>query len=810
MRKAFFAAAILLILGSCTSIDKDLNGIFNNRDGRMHRFYATTEQNTQETKVYADENFKVLWNAGDLITIFNQLTYNSKFVFKGEDGDNAGDFEDVTPSGMHSGNTLDNIYAVYPYASGNKINNAGNTITLTLPAEQQYKAHSFGIGANTMVAVTDNSYLAFKNLGGYLQLRLYGDSIYVSSIKIQGNNGEKIAGKANVAVGLGVMPTVAMDGTATDAITLVCEPPVLLGTTAEKYTDFWFVIPPTTFSNGFTITVTDNHGGTYEKSTTKSLTIARSTMEWMSALEVAPETANVNVNPAEHVADVVDLGLSVKWASWNVGATKIGDYGQLYGMGDPSGLLTSTNSADYYYGTSSICGTEYDLAHVMWGGNWRLPTTEELNELYNLCSWSETVVDGVNGALVTGPNGTTLFLPYAGNRQGTYYYERGQQGHYWTGDPYSSVHSHGYYDIDISDGRVHQRDGCSNWIGQSIRPVYDENAKNLSETGTSNCYIAPQNGYFKFNATVKGNSELSVGNPTSVSLLWESYNTDVIPQKNDVIVDVALQNGFVFFHTGHYEGNALIAVKDSVGTILWSWHIWVTDYNPDAEYDIYNGFEGTKVMNRNLGALSNSRDDRSVGLIYEWGRKDPFPGCLTSSKTTIETTAEIEMVETSTTVGTELFAIQNPTKYIIANSQGRESLQTRNSNAWSSSKTMNDPCPVGWRVPDGGEQGLWKNFNNTSTWTFDTVHYGIVFGTDVANSEVWLPAQGYWADSNTYHTGWWRVGVEGRYWTVNTMEDCYSDYFSFFIDDDPNPYVSNNWGIHCSRANGLAVRCCQE
>ena len=250
------------------------------------------EQSNSETKVFADNKMRVLWNAGDLLTVFNQSTYNSKFEFAGEDGDNAGDFDDVTPSGLHSGNALSNIYAVYPYAKGNKINNDGNTITLTLPAEQQYKEHSFGIGANAMVAVTDNDFLAFKNLGGYLQLRLYGDNVKVSSIKIQGNNGEKIAGKANVAVGLGVLPTVTMDDTATDAITLVCDPPVALGATAEQYTDFWFVLPPTTFSGGFTITVIDEMGGIFQKTTTNSLTIARSTIEYMKTLQVIPNYDN--------------------------------------------------------------------------------------------------------------------------------------------------------------------------------------------------------------------------------------------------------------------------------------------------------------------------------------------------------------------------------------------------------------------------------------------------------------------------------------------------------------------------------------
>ena len=64
----------------------------------------------------------------------------------------------------------------------------------------------------------------------------------------------------------------------------------------------------------------------------------------------------------------VDLGLSVKWASWNVGASKVDDYGGLYGMADPTGNLTSTNSSDYFYNGESVCGTSNDIATQLWGG----------------------------------------------------------------------------------------------------------------------------------------------------------------------------------------------------------------------------------------------------------------------------------------------------------------------------------------------------------------------------------------------------------------------------------------------------------
>ena len=295
----------ILILSSCAREDK-FAGRIGQQSGSGEVFYATMEEQTTPdnpgtpgTKVYADENMRVLWNADDVISIFNQSTYNYQYNFNGEDGDNYGSFAEVPVSGFISANPISQVIAVYPYATSNKVNNAGTAVTMTLPAQQTYKAHSFGIGANSMIAVTTNNFLAFKNVGGYLSLRLYGDDISVSSIELKGNNHEKIAGKASIAVSSTTAPAVTMDGTATETITLVCDPPVKLGTTAATYTDFWFVVPPTTFSNGFTITVTDTLGGTFEKATSNSFTVTRNQMDWMNPLEVEPNYDNVFVQFAD-------------------------------------------------------------------------------------------------------------------------------------------------------------------------------------------------------------------------------------------------------------------------------------------------------------------------------------------------------------------------------------------------------------------------------------------------------------------------------------------------------------------------------
>lgn len=185
------------------------------------------------------------------------------------------------------------------------------------------------------------------------------------------------------------------------------------------------------------------------------------------------EETNREIEGFGKVADAVDLGLSVKWASWNVGASQIADYEGLYGAGDPTGLLTSTSSSSYHYVYGeNICGTQYDLARIKWEGKWRLPTMTELSELKNSCSWTHNVsIDGVKGSLATGPNGNTIFFPYAGYRHGSSIYHRDNNISMWSGNAGTSEYSYGYKDLDIYYNGTFDTDGANIFEGQSIRPV---------------------------------------------------------------------------------------------------------------------------------------------------------------------------------------------------------------------------------------------------------------------------------------------------------------------------------------------------
>ena len=273
------AAAMVV---SCSVQEKDFQTL--NRDDVV--FYASFEQpGDADTKVYVNEELRLRWNADDRVSIFNQNTYNQQFAFTGETGDNAGEFKKVNTGGFVTGNDIADVVSVYPYQASTKISE-DEEITVTLPAEQAYAKNTFGLGANTMVSVSSDNLLQFKNVGGYLMVKLYGEGVSVKTIKLTGNNGEKLAGKASVTMPLDDVPTVTMADDATTEIVLSCDHPVQLGSSEDQSTEFWFVVPPTTFTGGFTIRVVDSEGNIYERSTSKSVSVERNTLSKMGAFDL--------------------------------------------------------------------------------------------------------------------------------------------------------------------------------------------------------------------------------------------------------------------------------------------------------------------------------------------------------------------------------------------------------------------------------------------------------------------------------------------------------------------------------------------
>ena len=168
----------------------------------------------------------------------------------------------------------------------------------------------------------------------------------------------------------------------------------------------------------------------------------------------------------------VDLGLSVYWAGWNVGATSPEEPGSYYAWGETNAKSSyaPANSSTFRKSMGSIVGNStYDVASAEWGGNWRLPTKDEFRELLDRCTWTWTTYEGERGYKVTGPNGNSIFLPAAGWRRSTSLFYRWLSGSYWSATPDESSTFNAYYLYFDEDDRSTSRG--YRYEGHSVRPV---------------------------------------------------------------------------------------------------------------------------------------------------------------------------------------------------------------------------------------------------------------------------------------------------------------------------------------------------
>lgn len=176
--------------------------------------------------------------------------------------------------------------------------------------------------------------------------------------------------------------------------------------------------------------------------------------------------------PGNH--ECVDLGLSVKWATCNVGANIPEEYGDFFAWGEisPKNSYTEDNSKTYNKPMGDIAGNpDYDAATANWGTGWRLPTYSEMQELVDECTWKWEVVNNVNGYRVTGPNGNSIFLPANGNFDNWDINDREESGYYWTSTPYEGYNRYSF-DLDFDCGYYHTYWYHRN-IGHAVRPVTD-------------------------------------------------------------------------------------------------------------------------------------------------------------------------------------------------------------------------------------------------------------------------------------------------------------------------------------------------
>lgn len=252
-------------------------------------------------------------------------------------------------------------------------------------------------------------------------------------------------------------------------------------------------------------------------------------------------------------------------------------------------------------------------------------------------------------------------------------------------------------------------------------------ATDLSAEETANTYMVTTPGTYKIKATVKGNGGLDpvTGktatpiDPADISgaaVLWELAAAGRALVFEDETYQVKYKDGYIWFNTPDpfMPGAAYIAVfKDSEGgtagyydkdvdEVLWSWMIWTTE-----EPEIWR-FADTGVMDRNLGAFATG-NAQYRGCAYEWGRKDPFPGCSNGSYTPsgyfpARMTA-YSIVDFDAEGMTVAYSVAHPTTY--PKGWSKRYWQTEDEFTtgmwWSGEKTIYDPSPAGWKVPSKDE-----------------------------------------------------------------------------------------------------------
>lgn len=388
------------------------------------------------------------------------------------------------------------------------------------------------------------------------------------------------------------------------------------------------------------------------------------------------------------------------------------------------------------------------------------------------------------------------------------------------------------------------------------------------EEETANCYMITTAGEHDFKATVIGNGQKGIIpgagfhtedasiSPASARLLWEDVS--------GFVSKVELRDGRVYYTTTGNVGNAVIAVYDTAGTILWSWHVWgVGDTLPqDVEVTNFNGNKYV-VMSRNLG---DRADKPAYGVLYQWGRKDPVSSdtiiyvngqetttddvstrryryinrlaAADASQATIELSVRNPMQMTTIVDSDDWLGTEN--LYLWGNTNFSDE-QKADETAFTHGKTIYDPSPVGYRVANcltfsyfcKNESGSNGSSGNSRIGRINYVKYdkGFYFMTNANDTEgLWFPQggrrDGYFLDVTTY-TGsgnkrvyFSSVGQTGSYWYCNPASPQSGTYRSLRMSisnykENNGSTVANSYNTldvynMLKRSSALSVRCVRD
>ena len=836
MRKAIYLLAALALFG-CNMAE------YAPVEPENYSIQATMER--EETKTSVSDNGYFTWSTGDKIWL-----HTTNGGVEGVLSAGAGTSNATFTYGPYVGSMTGK--SVYPYGNHSI---KESTLTVTLP-------ESYDLGANTdntnaaMYAVVADGTLQFTHLAGVMRFEFKSAPVGTSQFKITLD--KKINGKFTADL-TADYPTLAVGEASTDAEKTV----TINFTPLEESKDLRLYVPlpiGTYGSLALELNAGEQNVWTYSKEV--SNTINRKTLLLMPAISMGGSIGGDIENDGSIGGDIDNGDNGELYIKFEDGST----YKDLGVKGASGGYMTAV-SLD----TNVETGFDIECAND-WNWIYAYVYSNKLNvQLYKNKGFARSATikispKGNNDAYVevkvaqeSAIEETMAFNKYS---------QLGSGGNGYVKNVNSTLNSldfvvgveqgegtiaygmHGlYFNTNVSDYQLIIPEEDKSWIGHSgvdyandifvICPISNEGLKrssalevtcphtgkvfytinviqeanpaayvDLSANGTANCYIVSEAGAYKF-APTKGNTNTSVGSISSVEVLWESRGTGV-QSVGSLVPEVSYNNGYINFITPDTfeEGNAVIAAKNSAGKVLWSWHIWLTDAPKEHVYGTYGS-----MMDRNLGALSSAIEEyNTAGLLYQWGRKDPFMGAYSMSANNAvkkgSSATWPSPVASSSTTGTIEYATENPMTFITANDQNYDWYYTGDSSKdcarWSNVKTEYDPCPTGWRVPDGGDDGIWNKSTFSKSWNY--TYHSIYFW--IGDDKVCYPAAPTLSGSsgNIYQpeeaAGW-----SGYYWTCTPKQSSSSSYIyrlhilypGYFFPTDTTSSPASGYSVRCQK-----------